>query len=536
MDNNPNPEPNKELENAANALNEAAKVEEPAGEMPSEPPVETPAEAPAEAPVETPAPAPIAESTSESVAEPTPTEPTSAPEPVATPAIEPTPVVAAPAVEPVAPTAAPGKKKGGKKGLIIGCVAGAVVLLGGGGVAAAYMVNNTPENAILSAVSDLFTRESMTLSGYVEISNTSDKSDDCTGSDVYSTNCVSYSSPVTRVRLDLENSVDADKETKTTATFTVTYNEKDIKITVDSVVVKDYTVYVSLSNLKQAVKDVMSAASNEYVYGDYVELYEDLIDKVAGEVEGTWWKISVPDLVDSTDQIDSSSKTAIKETYSCVVDVANKAAKDGSKYADIYKSNQFITAKKYEGGKKPSASGTLYSVTLDAEKFASFANAMADQVDSYGIEDCLKKLDGVNGVSTSYSKTTVKAESFTDAFEEISDGLIIAVNNGFFSHKLSGAYFEYAKNNASVIVDLKLEDLKGTISAPSNTKDASELVETVTNAYNEWYETAQCKTMKAQYPNYYNIYCDPETNKLRPEYQSYLNGASSSSSTNYYYI
>ncbi len=493
--------PNKELENAANALNEAA-VE---AEAPAEALVETPAEPAPEAPVE-PAPAPEAPA-------------------------EAAPVVEAPApVETPAPAAETPKKKG-KKGLIIGVAVGAVAALGIGGFALAYTMSNSEENIALSAISDLFNNHAKTVEGYFELTPVeSDGTDDrqtlknCIGDKTGLTNkCIvaeEEKNPISRVRVELKNNTNADNETSTSATFIVTFNEKDFKLTIDSVVVKDYTIYVSISDLKDTIKSVLNDESFKSTYGDQVELYEDLVDKVVGEVDGIWWKISIPDLVDSADAISSNDKAKIKEAYGCMVDVANKAAKDGSKFADIYKENAFVGIKKYSGNAAISASGDHYNINLDAQKFADFANAMSDQVDSYGVEDCIKKLDGVNGMKATYSKEKVEAKEFEEAFKELNDNVIVSIENGFFSHKLSGIYVAKDDETYSGKLDLKISDLKGSISAPSDTKDISDLVKNVTKAYEEWEETATCKYYKKNYPSYYNIYCDSATDKMKTKANS----------------
>lgn len=535
MDTNPNPEPNKELENAAAALNEAAVETEASAE---EPKTEE---------------KPIDEATSAEMDKLINEEP--APEAPATPEVAPapeTPAEATPVIEAPAPEAAPAPetpaekapeaKKKSKKGLIIGCTIGAVAALGIGGFAFAYTMSNTEENIALSAISDLFNNHAKTISGYVEVTPIEDEDDEDGDIQTNSTvlkNCVDdetgmtnkcgggivarKKNPISRVRVDIENNTNADNENKTSATFLVTYNDKDFKITVDSVVVKDYTLYVSISNLKETIKNALTEVSKDSSmssYSDYIELYEDLIDKVVGEVDGVWWKISIPDLIDSNDSINASDKAKVKEAYSCVVDVANKASKDNGKFADIYKENAFVSIKKYTGSAKPSASGDLYTVNLDANKFANFANAMTDQIDSYGLEDCIKKLDGVQGVNASYTKERVEASQFEDAFKEYNGNLIVAIDNGFFSHKLSGIYM--AKENESFrgVIDFKVENLKGTISAPSDAKNISDLVKNVTKAYEEWEETATCKYYKKNYPSMYNVYCDTTTDKPLSQYKS----------------
>lgn len=514
--------PNKELENAANALNEAA--------VESEAPTETPVEAPVDEKMSAEMDAALAEADASAAPE-TPEVPATPAE--AAPVVEnPTPVEAPAPVE--APTSvAETPKKGGKKGLVIGVAVGAVALLGAGGFALAYTMNNSEENIALSAISDLFSNHAKTVDGYFELATVeSDDVDDrqtmtnCIGDTTGLTNKCSSSSivteqknPISRVRVELKNSTNADNETSTSATFIVTYNDKDYKITLGSVVVKDYTIYISISDLKDTIKTVLEDVKKDtyttMYYGDQIELYEDLINKVVGEVDGIWWKISIPDLVDSTDAINASDKTKIKEAYSCVVDVANKATKDGGKFAELYKKNAFVGISKYTGSAAISAVGDHYNIKLDAEKFANFVNEMGDQVESYGIEDCVKKLDGVSGTKATYSREKVEAKQVEESFKALNDTVIISIENGFFSHKLSGIYFAKENDEFSGKLDLKISDLKGTISAPSDSKDISELVKNVTKAYTEWEETATCKYYKKNYTSLYTRYCDATTDKMK---------------------
>ena len=493
MDNNPNPEPNKALEDAANALNEAAvESEAPINEASSAEmdkllnEEETPkAEAAPETPAE-PAAEPAAPAVPETMADATPV--VEAPAPV----VPETPVTSETPAEPAA-------KPKGKKGLIIGCAIGVVAALGIGGFAFAYTMNNSDENVALSVISDLFSNRAKTVSGYFDLTPIEDDDIQTQTKDI--TNCidddsgltnkcgsssvVAYKNPLSHVRVDIKNDTNADNETSTSATFVVTFNDKDYKINVSSVVVKDYTLYVQISNLKDAISKAMAEITGGGA-SDLVSetaMYEAMINKVVGEIDGVWLKISIPDIVDSADYLDATSKTKIKDAYSCMVDVVNKASKDGGKYADIYKANAFVGLEKYTGSAKPSAAGDLYSVKLDANKFASFANAMTDQIDSYGIDSCLEKLNGVSGVSTTYTKSEVQAADYEDMFKTLNEKLVVSVENGFFSHKLSGVYYANDASGFHGVIDFKIEDLKGTVTAPADTKSISDVIKNVMQAY-----------------------------------------------------
>lgn len=397
------------------------------------------------------------------------------------------------------PQSTPTGTKKSKKGLIIGVSVGAVAVLGLGGVGIAYAITNSPENIALSAVSDFLSSKTMGINGVFELSMTN------------STDSKSAS-------IALKTDENADKETSTTATLNVNYKDKEYSVDLGSVVLKDYTIYIKLENLKEAAKQLLKDFTTDATYGSYAELYEDLVNSVVGEVGGVWWKISVPEVVDKIDVIDSSDKTLIKEAYNCVIDAAGKATKNNDKYVQIYKDNAFVKLEKYEGGKKFSSKGTAYNVSLDAKKLTSFANKMTDEIDSLGIGDCMDKLNGISGVSTTYTKEEVKQNDIEKALEKLPN--IVVTVDGFFSHTITGVYVNYEQETYSGKVELNFNKNINAISAPSDAKSITDLYDNVVKSYEDWQATAICKVYKTQYPTYYNQVCDVATGKVKPEYKN----------------
>ena len=494
-------ENNKALEDAANAMNEAAEapVEANVDDVKvEETPAETPVEAAAEEMKEEPKVEPIAPA--EPVIEP-------AAEVVQEPVVEQTPVIEAAATPaPVAP-AVPKKKK---TGLIAGIAAGVIVAGAAGGFGIAYAISNSKDNIALSAISDFLSTKERAVNGYFDFTIKEDETKQT---------IVAEPDSVSHVRVDVKTDQDKDKNSNTSVTFTVTYGEKDYKITLNSVILKDYTLYISVENLKDTVKDALKAAGDSD-YADYAEIYEDLIETVVGEIEGTWWKIYVPDVVDAVDELSSSNKKLIKGAYECAVDAADRAIAKQDKYADIYKKNAFISLDDYKGSEKPSAKGTPYVVKLDATKLTNFVNTVSkDAIDSE-FDDCMKK------VSSSYSGssevTELKESDVEKALEDFPE-ILVVINNSFFSHTVSGVYLAKDDENYSGKLDLQFSKDVKAVSAPSDAKNITELYDNVKKAYEDWQETAACKVMKMQYPTYYTTYCDPKTNKPKPEYQSQLN-------------
>lgn len=424
------------------------------------------------------------------------------------PVIESAPTAPADPTDPIAAAPAPAPVTAPKKNKTGIIIAGVVVALGLGGFGVAYAMDTKPENVAASAISDFLSAKAMSVDGTFEVSKDDDMS----------------------VKLELKTNNTESRNTSTDASLTVNYGGEEIKLSLGTVVLKDYTIYVKLDGLKEAAKQAIKAADSTS-YGDYAELYEDLIDTVVGEIDGVWWKISVPELIDDIDEISTSQKKSAKEAWQCVVEAADKASEKQGKYADIYKENAFVSLKDYKGDKKSSAKGTAYTLELDAAKLTKFANEMSKEADDLGINDCLSKIKTDTSYSYDYddddeeentTTTTVKEVKEEDVKKAIEDlpEIVLTIENGIFSHKLTGLYIDLSNDEYTGKVDLVFNRDVKEVSAPSDAKSVTTLVETVTKAYEEWEETSKCKVIKTQYPSYYSQICDPTTNKVKPEYQS----------------
>ena len=430
---------------------------------------------------------------------------------------EPEPAEAVPTEPaPVAPTettaqAAPAEKpKKSKKGLIIGgAIAGALVLVGGG-IGVAYAMMNTPENIALSAISDFLSTTEHSVNGTFSVEMKKENA----------------AFPLEGATVSLKTETNVDGENATTATLNATYDGEDYSISLGSVLIKDYTIYASVGGVKDAVATFMKNNVDE----DYVDFstsfYIDLIEQIAEEVDGVWWKISVPDLIDVTDAT-GAQKTEMKKTYSCVVDALNKAQERNSKYADIYKENAFVNLEKYTGSKSFSGKGTAYAVSIDADKYLSFMNTMIDETDDLGLSDCYQSEDVVtfdedeecaetdDGTeclpSSSYrygyeiSKLTKEdVETMLKAMPEI----VLTINSSFFNHELTGMYMEKTDKNYTGTVELTFGKLTNSIEAPADSKPITDLYETVVEKIEDFEETAECRFIEEEYPMYFEYYCD----------------------------
>ena len=425
---------------------------------------------------------------------------------------ETTPKTEAPAEAPKteAPVEAPKAEKKGKKGLVIGCAVGVVALVGGG-LGIAYAVSSSPENIALSAISDFISSKNIAVDGTIEISAKTKSSD------------------LGDVKITLSNEKSGSNEANTSATISVNYGGKEYNVKLGSVVLKDYTLYVQVDGLKDAVKDAVKAlGSSESSYQEYADLYEGLINDVVGEIDGVWWKISVPELVDEIDGIEDEQRSQIKEAYNCLISTADKASTMNDDYVKIYKDNAFVKIAKHDGSETFAGKGTAYDLTIDAAKLTSYANAMTESVKSLGLEDCMNKINDLSdNVSANLTTEEVKQEDVEKAIESLPE-IVVTIDGGFFSHSLTGIYTSFDSAAYAGKVELTFKKENATVKEPEGAKKVTELYDNVMAAYENWQKTATCKVMKKQYPSYYTTYCDASTNLPKAEYEKYFTDSQAS--------
>ena len=451
--------------------------------------------------VEAPAPAEPAPS-----AEPAPAAPAApvaeAPQ-AAAPVVNNEPVITdgASVVEP-----AGAKKKSKKKPIIIGSII-ALVVAAAGGLGIAYAINSNPENITLSAIASFIDQKEKNINGTFELVSNTDYNNNlkggvtnCGGSGSLENKCISYQSPLQSAKLEIKATSDSDLQTEGSATLTIVYSGNTLTLSLGLVTLKDSTIYVSIDGLKAAIKNAYQAIESTD-YGTLYDIYKELIDQIVGEIDGNWWKINIPELIDSYDTIDQADKIKLKNTYNCMSEAFKKSVSKSSEYVDLYKKNAFVSAKKYEGNKQVSGKGTPYAVSIDAEKLANFINAVAAKDD---FSSCIEQYDSsYSAQSMSISSNTVKA-----LVDQYLNSIIITIDSNLFSHELTGLFVEASAGEYNGNINFSFSKPSNKVSAPANSKDAKDLIQNISTTYTDWSKTAECKYIKVEYPEYFDYYCD----------------------------
>ena len=306
-------------------------------------------------------------------------------------------------------------------GLIIAIVA---VLVLGGGAAAAYFVMHTPENLALSAMGKLLEAKDFEVVGSVE---------------------TDMGSSGGKVVIDIDSKV--DKNSRSAGSTTVTYSQGAIsfKVGAESVLTKDYDLYLKVDGISSFGESFGSITSLLGTAGS------DSVSELLSEADGTWWKITVPELIDSMDELDSVTKYSYKESYGCATKALDAMKNEfGKKYFDFYKANAFLKLEKYNGEKTWSLEGTPYKLSFDTEKLANFINIVAKDTEENELAKCFATNETEEN-NSNVEIEEVSAESLSTSLENLPE-IIVMIKNDLFGGEFSGVYVRsVAKETESVV-------------------------------------------------------------------------------------
>lgn len=365
------------------------------------------------------------------------------------------------------------KNKNHTKAVLI--AGGVIAVLGLGGLGTAYVIANTPENIALSAVASVFAAKQKHFSSTFSLNLKDSK---VVG--------------VKSAQLTLDADINTDKEVSTTAELAVNFYDTKIKLSLDTVILKDYTVYIKISQLKAAAKAVLeqynqSIKSDGFNVGyndsdDYTSTppYEDIINQLVGKIDGEWWRISIPELIDVDEKLSAKEKVEAKKTYGCIVNFLSDA-KTKVDYSELYQKHAFISLQPYEGDQKFDSEGKAYIIQFSSNKIADFGNALASSFKGLGVKECLPE-NVLNGGSDDDVDGDDKL-SANDVDEMIRQWptTIVTVKNNFFSHEVTSLYSNLKTDSDfyTGTVKLNFSNQVKEVKAPANAQPITKFSEEI---------------------------------------------------------
>ena len=365
------------------------------------------------------------------------------------------------------------KNKNHTKAVLV--AGGVIAVLGLGGLGTAYAIANTPENIALSAVASVFAAKQKHVSSTFSLNLKDSK---VVG--------------VKSAQLTLDADINTDKEVSTTAELAVNFYDTKIKLSLDTVILKDYTVYIKINQLKAAAKAVLEQYDQSIKSGDsnvshndsddYTSTppYEDIINQLVGKIDGEWWRISIPELIDVDEKLSAKEKVEAKKTYGCIVNFLSDA-KTKVDYAELYRKHAFISLQPYEGDQKFDSEGKAYIVQFSSNKIADFGNALASSFKGLGVKECLPE-NVLNGGSDDDVDGDDKL-SANDVDEMIRQWptTIVTVKNNFFSHEITGLYSDLKTDSDfyTGTVKLNFSNQVKEVKAPANAQPITKFSEEI---------------------------------------------------------
>lgn len=361
-------------------------------------------------------------------------------------------VVAGPNGSVVEP-ATPAKKK--RTGLIVLIVALIVLLVGFGAFAAWYFFYySNPDKVAYDAIDGFLQQKTVVTNGLVTGRGKFDGGEvDITVNLNSRTNGANGESTVNaKINILDENGT--------------SISEHDYEVELGGIVLEDGVIYLRLNKLADTMETLIkdTGSSVEMLEGSTLALYN-----LFEEVDGEWWRISIPEIIDDV-VVDTEAANAAKETFTCVT----KALRDdvNGQLAAVYKDHRFVVIEAKKDG-VASSGNTEYDVTFDYDKYAGFVNAMADSELTNNMEACIKE---AAGDEVTFDKTYVDAETLREAMEQVRITMLISN----FGHELKALNVS-AKNNETANFDagFTFEHPSVTIAAPTNYRPVNELMDLI---------------------------------------------------------
>jgi len=240
-----------------------------------------------------------------------------------------------------------------KKGMIIGIIVAAFIVIVGGGSALAYNLwYNAPEKVITDAVMNVITAKTAIYTGTINSESGNSK----------------ITVDVTAKQANLAGSVDAK--------LSVNMNNNTYNATGSGVFdnAGDLYIKVNTDSIISILKNLLTTVGSEN------NTLSTAIDTLANKINDKWIKIGSSDL--------ATFNQSYADNKNCLNDVTNKFRNDNSAIAEIaelYKTNPFIKVNQNLGSKDGSVG---YEISIDNTKGNSFTKSIKNTKIYKSIQSC----------------------------------------------------------------------------------------------------------------------------------------------------
>lgn len=353
---------------------------------------------------------------------------------------------------------APEKKR---KGLIIGAVAAAIVVVLGGLAAWFLIWYNNPTQVAFDAMNQLFQAQNVGLEGELVFNNPDPDST------LQSVN-ITFDSA--------SKNLPSSSSAQVSLVFnpSVVQGDPQVSVTAQNVIMKDGIIYLQIAGLVDSI--------NSLPLDDDARASMELFISALELIDNEWWQISLTDLADIIKLTEEQTNYAT-ESYACALQLANADRAD--ELSAIYKQNQFVKVKSSpslapdtETAPELSAGHKAYLLTLDKSQLAGFINALPDAASTQEFIACH------NGVAQKYGATEIDASDIAEVDESDidwpgTDRLQVYLEISQWGHQLRSAqiftYDDEGTYTGGGVVKFKYDAVA--VNPPESYRPISELFE-----------------------------------------------------------
>ncbi|NTW61932.1 hypothetical protein HGB25_00755 [Candidatus Saccharibacteria bacterium] len=315
------------------------------------------------------------------------------------------------------------------KKVVIGIIAGILVLLIGGAAALAYSVYQSPQKVLADGIINVFTQKSSVYTGKLVVDDTSSN---------------------TKFQIDVTTKQDGAAG-GLSAKLTLKMNDKTYSVNGDVLYVKSGDMYFKVSNLASVVAEAKSQAG--ITAGSSME---KAIDKIVAKIDGTWVKISNDDLTQYSVETSTAKKCA-----NTAIDKFFNDQTQQNEVVEVYRNNSFIMIDKDLGQKDGSVG---YQLKTSNVKLKSFVKGLKTTAIYKSLNTCDKNYTiNENDIST------------TPEESKSNDGKIVLWIDTW-SHKITKVAADGKSDSTTTTFELTPKyDQKVEIVAPAKSIPLSEL-------------------------------------------------------------